>query len=118
MWHGLKSMTLKGEKCDGSEEAGVGETMKYLLMYLRGEFPEGKGAEIAKAWSAWKMNRVIRFEVQSGITLSRNSTKESDLGLRGIDVIEAGSSKEALEIARACSGLPYGVSVEVWGELE
>lgn len=77
-----------------------------------------KREEVGKAWSDWKMNRVLGFEVQNGLTVSKDQVKNSELDLVGLDIIEASTSEEAEDIAKKCPGLPYGLNVHVWKELE
>lgn len=77
-----------------------------------------KREEVGNAWADWKMNRVLGFEVQNGLTVTKDQVEKSKLDLVGLDIIEADSSEEAEEIAKKCPGLPYGLSVHLWKELE
>ncbi len=87
-------------------------------MLYTGEVRVDKREEVGKAWANWKMNRVLGFEVHDGLMVSKDQVKKSILDLVGLDIVEASTPEEAVETAKKCPGLPYGLSVQVWKELE
>ncbi len=93
--------------------------MRYVLVYTKGNVPADKREEVSRRWQDWQMMKYSKmgFEMYNGRVISSNGIGKSDLDFVGLDIIEVESSEQALEIAKGCPGIPYGMSVQLWEEL-
>jgi len=97
---------------------------KYLFTYLGGEEGESE-QKVMQAWADWlqflgdavvEMGSPLRpgaRQVEPGGTIGEVPTAAL---MNGYSIIQAGSMKEALELAGGCPGLEWGTRVLVFEE--
>ncbi len=90
--------------------------MKYVFLYIGGKVPAEKREEVVNMWRDWPTKELVGVETGNGKNVSTSGVSDGGLDLRGVSVIEAATYDEALEIAKRCPSMPYGMNVAVFEE--